>query len=305
MTIDATAVVPHAPLALSLTITNGSRDRVSGDFSLWEPQIFLRRVGEPFELRYPPPPEPSGPVDLTICLARLFTTLPPGAAWTRTVVVAYDSARETFLLNEPGEYEFKASYFEKRSRTVLESNIVSVKVESPGGSEHEAYDAFTPELAAIAQGVSAAPLAELREAQQFLGRFGKTPYAANLRSGLETVLRGRQSEEERQMYGQVMAESARRPRIPAGGKEREAYDAFTPDMALIVRVLTHHDASACSLPAAALLRAGRFVARFGGTIYASHLRMGLQDILTLKGLSKTRTVEETALFDKLKSERQL
>lgn len=128
------------------------------------------RPGEPRVLAYP---------------VTLYRRLEPNEAVSEEEQYALDWARDAFILDKPGRYEFSARYLEPHggSEPVLESNVWDVEVEPPPDRHRDAYEAYTKELARFtAWPLHEQPTAEIIDkAFDFVERFPESPWTNPLR----------------------------------------------------------------------------------------------------------------------------
>jgi hypothetical protein len=130
------------------------------------------------------------------------TTLPweiaPHGKSEATNRLFYNTNLKSFVLAEPGEYEFKATFnlLQPVERFPYESSIVRIKVIEPPESEREASANLSdPELAQFVEGDWQLGLVEARKVEAgaekavaFVGKYNNSIYASLVRQQLKFVL---------------------------------------------------------------------------------------------------------------------
>jgi hypothetical protein len=218
------------PLRLKVAIRNSGDAAVRGHFYL-EPsmgfaEVTYRKVGESF-IRFSYPVQPDvvkGNLVMRVITDREVgpKILKPREASSYETVLAFDAGTHRFVLEEPGEYEFKVVYRDVPNdpNSLLESNVVRVDVVPIPAGERAAGAEYTEEMASLAQfdGARYNLLGRdaLRHAARFLDRYPHSPFSEKLREGLDAALRdrvtrNRASKEERGLYDKLQAEKIPNP----------------------------------------------------------------------------------------------
>lgn len=111
------------------------------------------------------------------------------------LLVSFDLARQGFVLDQPGNYEFKAVYRDPERTPVvpIESNVVSVTANAP--PESDTLAEYSREMALLAQNDRSVLFdrAALRSAAEFIERHSESVYAGPVRKGLRVALALRKS----------------------------------------------------------------------------------------------------------------
>jgi len=211
---DRSSYYVGEPVKLRLMLKNIQQKTVRGDFRL-DPvlgmtEVYYRKGDSAFaRLKYLyVPGDYVGSVKV----------LKPEQEITGEVVLAFDPARQQFILGEAGSYEFQIIHRDApdEPNAVVTSNAVRVEVAPPPGGEQEALASYSRELAMLAQfdpGRSYVAPEHIKAAAQFLERFPNSPYALRLREGLQSALyhrvgRNRATKEERELLQKLQAERA-------------------------------------------------------------------------------------------------
>ena len=135
---------------------------------------------------------------------------------TEENILAFDPARQSFVFDQPGDYEFQLIYRDvpDEPKAVLESSILQVVVEPPSSSEEQELQAYTQDLALLTQfgSWSAVTSATLKEAIAFIERFPASVYRQEVENGLlralnSRIVGGKATVEERELYDRLKPES--------------------------------------------------------------------------------------------------
>jgi hypothetical protein len=223
---NKTHYIVGEPIHLKMTLRNTQREAVTGFFVAApvspKSEIRYRRRGSEFAvLPYPPYPRREavyGEATVTRCPAiDVFNTLGPGERMTGESILAFDPVRRSFVLDQPGDYEFQVIYRDLHSEpnAVLESNTLQVVVEPPSSGEELELQAYTQDLALLTQYDpywSYLQSETLQEAMAFLERFPASVYRQGVEDGLLNALNsrivgGEATEEERELYDRLKPES--------------------------------------------------------------------------------------------------
>jgi hypothetical protein len=182
----------YEPLVLNMAVINNGQRPVQGDFNFLdfefqELKLFYRKKGGEFK-RYN---------NLVTWLAMGANYMPgkgpkpilePGGQRSTEELIFFDrlpalNEEGKFVFDEPGEYEFKASfqYIFKDPSKVVESNVLHVTVVNPAEEEREALAWWKDkDLALVVQGDSLDPEA-VRKLRAFLQKFRTSLYAKAVR----------------------------------------------------------------------------------------------------------------------------
>jgi hypothetical protein len=209
---DRSSYYVGEPLSLEISVTNVGDKPVRGCFMIdpatHKAEVYYRSPGSDLSrLKY---------LDLQHDYVESLRTLKPGEEEKVSVVVGFDPAQQTLILEKPGEYEFQVVYRDipKEPNGVLRSNVVRVQVSDVPEAEREAFTSYSRDLAMLAQfdpRRSYAGPEAIKTAVDFLDRFPNSPYSGHLRHGLERALKdrvalNRATKEERALYQQLQAE---------------------------------------------------------------------------------------------------
>jgi hypothetical protein len=187
----------YEPVVLNMIITNKGQQPIQGEFDCLnfnckELMLFYRKRGGEFRRYY----------NLTIWMAlgrdhlRLGKkpTLAPGNQISTREMVLFDTLpgrneEDKFVLDEPGEYEFKATfqYILEDPSKVVESNVLRLTVVNPPDEERAALALWKDkDLALVAQGddSSAGAISRLR---LLLQKFPNSLYATAVRDSSERL----------------------------------------------------------------------------------------------------------------------
>jgi hypothetical protein len=182
VTSDRSSYYVGETVRLTLTLQNVSDAPVLGAFTPEvKSAVYYRRGSAPFQL-----------------LAHLFQhrgfpisrlmTLDPDAKLGAEVKIAYDPTSQLPLLNEQGEYEFRARYYDMAGANgLLESNVLRVFVADVLSDQREALAAYRQGLAFFAEfhpALHNATPAQIQAAADFLERFRGSLYWKDVLEGL-------------------------------------------------------------------------------------------------------------------------
>jgi hypothetical protein len=211
---DRSSYYVREPIRLKLTLKNVQGKPVHG-FFIANPlspkaEIRYRRIGSSFGV-FPYPGRKGGYVDSPAMLR-------PEEELTGEETLTFDSTRQAFVLDEPGEYEFQVIYRDapQEPNALLESAVLAVQVQPAPDSERGALAAYSKDLAILAQfnprWTYVSPEV-IHLAVEFLDRFPSSPYAHSVRSGLhgalrQRVTRNRATNQEQQLYEKLEREMA-------------------------------------------------------------------------------------------------
>jgi hypothetical protein len=145
-------------------------------------------------------------------LAALAPKLQPGESFVTRQRFVFDYATESFILDQPGTYEFKAIYRPADPNWVLESNAVVVRVEPSPENKRDAFEAYKKVRSMVPMerlDVRAISEREVLAAFDFLDEFPDSPWSSDVRSGIVRVVQYRvghrlASPEEEQRFGLLM-----------------------------------------------------------------------------------------------------
>jgi hypothetical protein len=148
-------------------------------------------------------------------------TLNPGQSLDAQISVAYTvrNGSPHFVLDEAGKYEFQVrGVAQPRHGTVVESDILSIRVVETDRSERDAETSYAPPLAYFAYRRPGLPASaeEIDAAAAFIDRYPGSRYAAAVRASLLAVLdegkrRSHLTERQGQLHSSLLAESAAIP----------------------------------------------------------------------------------------------
>jgi hypothetical protein len=212
LTSDQSSYYVREPIRLKLTLRNVQAKPVHGFFMIGplSPKAELRyRKADSDFAAFPYPGRKGGYVETPVVLK-------PEEELTGEVTLTFDHARQSFLLAEPGGYEFQVVYRDapQMANAVITSNVLAVEVQPAPEEEREALASYSKDLALLAQfdpRWSYVSPEMTRQAAGFLERFPRSPYAHHIRSGLhgalrDRVVRNRAMKEERALYEKLQAE---------------------------------------------------------------------------------------------------
>jgi hypothetical protein len=209
---DQSTYYVRESIRLKLTLKNVHSKSVRGFFMISalgpKAEIHYRRVGSSF-VTFPYLGRNGGYVESPAALG-------PDKELTGEDTIAFDSTREAFVLDQPGDYEFQVVYRDApgEANALLESNVLTVHVQPVAENDREASASYSKDLGLLAQfnpGWSYASPEVTKQAMEFLDRFPNSPFAPHLRQGLEGALhykvgRNRATKEERAIYNKLQAE---------------------------------------------------------------------------------------------------
>jgi hypothetical protein len=207
----------HEPLPLRLIATNQSATPVRGYFLLspatWRSEVYYRLNRSRFTRL--------GYLNEDADTVEPFRTLRVTEEVAIEFVLAFDPARNQFVLDSPGSYEFKVLYRDapEQPNAVLESNIVSLDVVDISGSNQQALASYSKELALIAQQDPRrwpTTADTVKKALAFIEEFPDSPYTEHLRRGVRQTLEFRvvtnqATGEERWLLNQLRRERKEHP----------------------------------------------------------------------------------------------
>jgi hypothetical protein len=213
LTAEQNTYYVRESIHLKLTLKNVQSKPVRGFFMISplspKAEMRYRRVGSSSFVTFPYLGRKGGYVDSP-------GTLAPDKELAGEDTLAFDSVRQAFVLDEPGDYEFHVVYRDapEEPNALLESNVLTVHVQPVPENEREASASYSKDLALLAQfdpRWSYASPELTKRAMEFLDRFPNSPFASHLRQGLEGALhykvgRNRATKEERALYEKLQAE---------------------------------------------------------------------------------------------------
>lgn len=207
----------YEPMVLNMTVINKGRQPVQGDFvfldfEFQEFKLFYRKKGGEFK-RY-------NNVITWLAMGSHYgpgkgpkPTVEPGSQVSKREMILFDTLprsneADRFVFNEPGEYEFKASfqYIYQDPSKVIESDILHITVVNPPEEEQAALALWRDkDLALVVQG-NGLIKEGVRKLRVFLQKFPNSLYAAAVKSSSERLLSSlvrevkKMTEDEKELY---------------------------------------------------------------------------------------------------------
>lgn len=195
ISLDKTVYFVGEPVEITMTLYNDGEQTIQGRYYLGlgniATEVYYRKAGEEMIRFY------SGWMRAEHRSHGVMVVpikIEPQGKWEVTNRVWYNTSIEQFVLADPGEYEFQATFSVKQP--LHKSNIVRVKVVEPPDGERAALAALSdPVLAQFVEGDLQLQLVEpvkveagAEKAAAFLAKYSRSIYAPAVEDQLKWVL---------------------------------------------------------------------------------------------------------------------